>query len=62
MAGVALSTHDRENIRVGIEIEKTVKRSPPTERAPSIISRALKFNGSLARYCATGQAPEQLRR
>jgi IS30 family transposase len=53
MAGVVLSAHEREEIRVGIEAaESLTDIARRLDRAPSTICREVASNGGRHRYCA----------
>lgn len=53
MAGAALSAHEREEIRVGIEVKESLSDiARRLERTPSTITREVKRNGGRLRYCA----------
>ena len=53
MAGAALTAHEREEIRVGIEAKESLSDiARRLARAPSTITREVKRNGGCSRYCA----------
>ena len=53
MAGAALNAHEREEIRVGIEVKESLSDiARRLERTPSTITREVKRNGGRHRYCA----------
>ena len=53
MAGTALSAHEREEIRVGIEVKESLSDiARRLGRTPSTITREVKRNGGRLRYCA----------
>lgn len=53
MAGAALSAHEREEIRVGIEaLESLSDIARRLDRHPSTVTREVKRNGGRVRYCA----------
>ena len=53
MAGAVLSAHEREEIRVGIEVEESLSDiARRLGRCPSTITREVKRNGGRSSYCA----------
>ncbi|EQD72635.1 Integrase catalytic region, partial [mine drainage metagenome] len=53
MAGAVLSAHEREEIRVGIEVEESLSDiARRLGRVPSTVTREVKRNGGRSSYCA----------